>query len=286
MGAFRDLMEEDLRIRGYAENTRKVYLERVHNYVRYFMEPPDALTLADIHEYQVYLAKEREVSWSYFNQAVCALRFFYSVCLLKDWDIAHIPYQRSGRRLPEVLSTEEVANLFDALVNLKHRAIFMTQYAGGLRTSEAVNLQVKDIDGKRMTIRIDQGKGRKDRNVMLSETLLFALREYWKVQRPQRWLFPGRDPASHLSTASVQRVFKKAKTKIGITKRVTPHSLRHSFATHLMEGGVNIRVIQRLLGHKSVRSTEVYTHVAANYLAETESPLDQLKGLNRSSGES
>ncbi len=285
MGVFRDLMEDDLRIRGYSENTRKLYLERVYHYVRYFMKPPDVLTLEDIHEYQVYLTKEREVSWSYFNQAVCALRFFYSVSLEKDWDVTRIPYQKGARRLPEVLSTEEVAALFDALVNLKHRTILMTQYAGGLRTGEAVNLKVKDIDGKRMTIRIDHGKGRKDRYVMLSEKLHFALQEYWKVQRPQGWLFPGQDPARHLSKDSVQRVFKKAKTKAGIIKQVTPHSLRHSFATHLMEDGTNIRVIQRLLGHKSIRSTEVYTHVATGYLTETKSPLDRLRMPNRSSGE-
>jgi site-specific recombinase XerD len=275
-------MEEDLRIRGYAENTQKVYLERIYHYVRYFMKPPDELTLEDIREYQVYLTEDRKVSWCYFNQAVCALRFFYSVTLQKGWDITHIPYKKTGRRLPEVLSTEEVGALFDALANLKHRAILMTQYAGGLRTSEAVNLQVKDIDGKRMSIRIDLGKGRKDRYVMLSEELHFALREYWKISRPRHWLFPGQEPTRHLSTASVQRVFKTAKSKAGITKKVTPHSLRHSFATHLLEGGTNIRVIQRLLGHKSVRSTEVYTHVAASYLHDTKSPLDQLRGPNRS----
>ena len=276
MGKFRDLMEQDLRIRGYAESTQKIYLERVHSYVRYFMRSPDELTLEDIRQYQLHLTEEREVSWAYFNQTVCALRFFYRVTLKKDWDVCHIPYQKTGRKLPEILSFDEVNALFDALSNIKHRAILMTMYSGGLRLQETLNLRVNDVDGDRMVIRVEQGKGRKDRYVMLSETLRLTLRDYWKVHRPRHWLFPGQAPARPLTKMSVQRFFCKAKKAAGITKRVSPHSLRHSFATHLLEGGTNIRVIQRLLGHKSIRSTEIYTHVAENYLSETRSPLDQL----------
>jgi len=166
------------------------------------------------------------------------------------------------------------------LDNLKHRSLLSTTYAGGLRVSEAVSLRISDIDSQRMVLRIDQGKGRKDRYVMLSETLVGLLRVYWKAYRPRHWLFPGQIPGRPLTESSLQRTFGKAKEAVGITKHVTAHSLRHSFATHLLESGTNIRVIQRLLGHRSLRSTEVYTHVASNYLTETSSPLDALDGLD------
>ena len=276
MGKFQDLMDRELRIRGFAENTRQNYLEKMRCFVRHFMRPPDELTPEDVKQYQLFLTKERRVSRSTFNVHVCAIRFFYRHVLRVTWEVEHIPYQKTGRRLPVVLSREEVRALLDAATNLKHRALLMALYAGGLRASEAVHLRLEDIDSKRMMIRVAQGKGRKDRYVMLSETLLATLRQYWSQCRPDPWLFPGQDPSRPLTCESIEKLFARARQKAGIGKHVYPHTLRHSFATHLLERGVNIRVIQRLLGHRSLRSTEIYTHVAQSYVRDTKSPLDDL----------
>jgi site-specific recombinase XerD len=240
------------------------------------MRAPDQLTAEDVKQYQLFLTKDRRLAWSTFNVHVCAIRFFYRHVLRVAWNVEHIPYQRTGRRLPVVLSGEEVIALLNAAMNLKDRAILMTLYAAGLRVGEAVHLRLEDIDSKRGMIRVDQGKGRKDRYVMLSEPLLETLRGYWREKRPAPWLFPGQDPSRPLNRASVESLFAQAKEKAGIRKRVSPHSLRHSFATHLLERGVNIRVIQRLLGHRSLQSTEIYTHVAETYVRDTKSPLDDL----------
>ncbi|MCI0589403.1 MAG: site-specific integrase [Planctomycetes bacterium] len=279
MGRFRDLMDRDLQIRGYSPGTREVYLRCVERFVRHYMRPPDELTLEDINRYQLYLVRDLKVSWGTFNQTVYALRFFYRVTLKKDWDVRHIPHQKPAHRLPEILSPGEVAALFRAVRNIKHRAILMTMYAGGLRVSEITRLRVRDIDSRRMVIRIDQSKRRRDRYVMLSPHLLSVLREYWRAVRPRDVLFPTRRGNGPMTRDAVHDAFAKARRKAGITKRVSPHSLRHAYATHLLEGGANLRVIQMLLGHKSLRTTEVYTHVARNYLHDTPSPLDRLPGL-------
>lgn len=278
MGEFRDRMDQELQIRGYSSETRKSYLRSVHDFVRYYKRPPDQLGLEEIRRYQLHLTQERCVSFAYFNVAVCAIRFFYKTTLQKDWDIARIPYQKKARRLPEILSREEVAKLLEAVSNLKHRAMMMTMYAGGLRLSEMLNLRVSDVDSRRMVLRIQQGKGKKDRYVMLSPELLQFLRMYWRAERPQDLLFPSPNPGKPLDRTGVQMVFRSAKRRAGITKNVSPHSLRHAFATHLLEGGTNIRVIQLLLGHKSLTSTAIYTHVATNAIGETPSPLDSLPG--------
>jgi len=279
MGKFRDLMEQDLHIRGFSANTCRAYLHAVREFVRYFNRPPDQLTLDHIRRYQVHLTRERKVAFSTFNMAVCALRFFFGTTLKKDWDVDMIPYQKKPRRLPEVLSVQEVAALLGTIQNIKHRALLMSVYAGGLRSSEAVHLRVSDIDSKRMVVRINQGKDRKDRYVPLSAQLLTILREYWKIARPAHWLFPGRIPNQPLNRVALNQVFIKARKAAGIAKKVSPHSLRHAFATHLLEGGTNLRVIQMLLGHRSVRTTEIYTHVARNFLKDTPSPLDVLPGV-------
>ncbi len=276
MGRFYDLMDRELHIRGLAKNTRKSYLEKMHCFVRHFMRPQDELTAEHVKQYQLFLAKERHINWSAFNTHVCAIRFFYRNVLEADWDVERIPYQRTGKRLPEILSGDQVVALLEAVKNLKHRAILMSLYAAGLRTGEALRLRLGDIDSKRMMIRIDQGKGRKDRYAMLSAKLLETLRRYWRESRPDPWLFPGRDRSRPLTRESVGCVFARARKKAGILKHVSPHSLRHSFATHLLERGVNIRVIQRLLGHRNVRTTEIYTHVAETYVRDTKSPLDDL----------
>ncbi len=276
MGKFHDLMDRELRIRGLADTTRTSYLEKMRCFVRHFMRPPDQLTAEDVKQYQLFLTKQRQVTWSTFNVHVCAIRFFYRNVLPVPWDVELIPFQRIANNLPVVLSGEEVVALLKAATHLKHRAILMTLYAAGLRVSEAVHLRPADIDSQRMMIRVAHGKGRKDRYVMLSAKLLETLRRYWWWQRPDSWLFPGQAPGAPLTSGCVGRYFAAVKQRAGILKPVSPHSLRHSFATHLLERGVNIRVIQRLLGHRSVRSTEIYTHVAQTYVRDTQSPLDTL----------
>lgn len=276
MGKFHDLMDREIRIRGFSENTRLLYLRSMRCFVRHFRLPPDQLGAEHVKQYQLHLAEERRVASATLNVYVAAIRFFYHHVLVVDWRVEDIPYQRKRRRLPVVLAREEVAALLAAVPNVKHLAILMTLYAAGLRVSEAVHLRVPDVDGRRMVIRIDQGKGNKDRYVMLSERLLHTLRRYWLESRPETWLFPGQDLTRPLSRDAVGRFLARAVDRAGIQRRVTPHTLRHCFATHLLEAGVNIRVIQRLLGHRSLRSTEVYTHVATNYVRDTRSPLDGL----------
>jgi site-specific recombinase XerD len=279
MGQFRDRMDDELRLRGYSASTRECYVRGVRNFVRHFMRPPDQLTLEHIREYQLHLTRDRHVAWSYFNQVVCALRFFYREVLKKNWDVRHIPYQKTGRKLPEILSPQEVAALFKATGNLKHRALLMTMYSGGLRVSEVTRLRISDIDRQRSVIRIEQGKGRKDRYVMLSPYLRAVLHEYENAVHPTTVLFPSRAGGEPLSTRSIHKVFQRAKRRAQITKHVYPYSLRHAAATHLLEGGTNLRVIQRLLGHRSLRTTQLYTQVADTQLQATPSPLDRLPDL-------
>ncbi len=282
MGAFRDRMEEDLRLRGYSPSTIRCYLGRVKHFVAYFMRPPDQLTPEDIRQYQLYLTDDLGASWSVFNQAVCALRFLFCVSLGKNWAVKALPYRRPSKRLPVVLSRLEVRHLLDHVVNLKHRALLTVGYATGLRISEVLHLRVADIDSQRMTVRVEQGKGRKDRYVMLSPKLLELLREYTAQYRPEFWLFPGGRPGQPLSRESVGKVMRRVRQQAGLNKLATFHSLRHAFATHLLEAGTNIRTVQVLLGHRSLASTQVYTHVSPHYLTATRSPLDLLPGPTKS----
>ncbi len=278
MGKLRDTMQKDMDIRGLSPRTQSTYLGCMKGFVKFYMKSPDQLDLNDIYKYQVYLVQQKKASWSFFNQSVCALRFFYKTTLNKDWDVKHIPFQKKGKKLPVVLSKEEVQSILHGVSNLKHKAILQTLYGAGLRIQEALNLSYKDIDSSRMLIRVRQGKGKKDRYVMLSEKLLNTLRVYWKASQPKPvlYLFPGRDPTKPLTSETVQRVMKRIIKKAGITKTATPHVLRHSFATHLLEDGYDVRKIQFLLGHKSLQSTCTYTHVARDFLQKTTSPLDTL----------
>ena len=246
------------------------------------MKDPSEITMEDITSYQVFLVYSKKVAFSTFNLAVCSIKYFYKHILDKGFRIDLIPYQKKAKSLPRVLSRQEVMRIIDAAVNLKNKAIIQTIYSAGLRLSELVNLMIPDIDSKRMTIRIHQGKGKKDRYVMLSKKLLYTLREYWKHSnpKPKTYLFPGVKPNTHFSRRSVQRIVKETTLLAHINKTVTPHTLRHCFATHLLEDGENIRVIQKLLGHKSLRATELYTHVAQNYINQTKSPLDSLESAN------
>jgi site-specific recombinase XerD len=248
----------------------------VASFAKYFKRSPELLGPEEIRQYQVHLVNVRQVSWSTFNQAVCALRFFYRITLSRDWVVEHLPFPRRAKQLPVVLSPEEVKRFLDSIRSLKYRAILMTAYAGGLRLSEVANLRVRDIDSSRMMIRIEQGKGRKDRYVMLAPKLLEVLRQYWRAERPGEWLFPGRSPDQSLCVTGIQKACRQAGIDAGLSKRVTVHTLRHSFATHLLEAGTNIRVIQTLLGHSSVSTTQRYTYVSEKTVRATESPLELL----------
>ena len=281
---FEKLLADTLATHGRSPRTQETYTLMLRLFARYLGRTQvgkavDTVVPEDIETYQRHLVRERKVGFSSFNQATCALRFFYRECLGKtDWNVARMPFQRKRRALPEILAPEEVAEIFDACHNLKHKALLMTSYSGGLRLGETLGLLPSDIDSTRMMIRIEQGKGRKDRYVMLSSTLLVQLRVYFKAFRPLRWLFEGRTPGDPLSPSTAEKVFTTAAGRAGITKGVSFHSLRHAFATHLLEGGTNIRVIQALLGHQCLTTTQVYTHVARTYVNATASPLDGLKG--------
>jgi integrase/recombinase XerD len=276
MTTLRQRMIDDLKVRNRSSRTIKTYVAQVANFARHFGKSPELLGSEEIRQYQVYLVEQRRVSWSYFNQAVCALRFLSRHTLGRDELVAHIPFPRQPRKLPVVLSQAEVIRLFDAVRSLKQRAILMTAYATGLRLAEVTHLQVSDIDSERMVLRVRQGKGQKDRYVMLSPTLLELLRLYWRVERPISWLFPSKSKEQPINHSVVQRACHQAGLDAGLTKSATVRSLRHSFATHLLEAGTNIRIIQTLLGHSSVSTTQRYTYVSNKTVRATESPLELL----------
>jgi integrase/recombinase XerD len=275
MTPLRQRMIEDLRVRNYSPKTEEIYVAQVARFARHFGVSPEQLGPEEVRTYQLHLI-EQGVSWSTFNQTVCALRFLYRTTLGRSWGVKHLPFAKKPRRLPCVLSREEVEALLGAAHNAKHRAVLMTLYSTGLRVSEVAQLRLEDIDSQRMLIRVRQGKGRKDRVVMLSPVLLDHLRAYRRAQPRSPWLFPGGEPDQPLSVSAVQKVCGQAGRKAGIGKRVTPHLLRHSFATHLLESGADLRLIQTLLGHQSVRTTQLYTQVTADRIRATANPLDGL----------
>ena len=276
MTTLRQRMIEDLKVRNRSARTIQSYIAQVAKFARHFGKSPELLGPEEIRQYQVYLVEERHVSWSHFNQAICALRFFYRHTLGRDWAVAHIPFPRQPKKLPVVLSQDEVIRLFDAVRSLKLRAMLMTAYAAGLRLSEVTHLQVADIDSERMVIRVRQGKGQKDRYVMLSPKLLEVLRLYWQMERPTTWLFPSQSKQQPAHPSVLQRACHQAGLDAGLTKPATVRGLRHSFATHLLEAGTNIRIIQTLLGHSNVSTTQIYTSVSAKTVRATESPLELL----------
>ncbi|MFB0565598.1 MAG: tyrosine-type recombinase/integrase [Candidatus Aminicenantaceae bacterium] len=279
MTKLRKRMWEDMRIRNLSLTTQKKYLAQVAAFANHFHKSPQLLGIEDIRVFLLYLAREKKFSSSSINVTVSALRFLYKVTLGCKWDIEKIHFARREKKLPVVLSPEEVAQFLKAVKSRKHQVILMTSYATGLRILEATRLKISDIDTRRMAIRVQQGKGKRDRYVMLSRKLLLILREYWKKYRPSSWLFYGETKNSPLSPGTVRQVCRLASFESGLKKRVTPHILRHSFATYLLEQGVNLRTIQILLGHKSPKSTTVYTHIAVQNLKATTSPFDTLPGL-------
>jgi len=232
----------------------------------------------DIRTYQVYLTNEKNLAPGSILLAVAALRFLYKVSLKKDWTFEDvIPAPKRPQTLPIILSPEEVLQFLDCVGSTKHRAILTASYAAGLRISEAVRLTVSDIDSGRMVIRVDQGKGQKDRYVMLSPTLLEILRDWWRVEKPKQWLFPGDIPGRHISTDAVKQACQKARRRCPIPKPTTPHSLRHAFAVHLLESGTDVRTIQLLLGHRSLATTARYLRIATSQVCSTTSPIDLLR---------
>lgn len=281
MGVFRDAMGEAMALRGFAPKTRSAYLSWVRRLVQFCRVVPDQLTADQVRSYLLHLTQERKLSFSTFNQALNAVRFFFLEVLKRPFVLEGLHYQRPPRRLPVVMSDDEVRRLLEGAQSLRDGALLETAYATGMRVSEVTRLLITDIDSQRMVIRVEQGKGRKDRYVMLSPSLLKTLREYWRASKPRVYLFPGVKGKRPLSVAATQNAFDKAKQRAGIQKRVSFHTIRHSFATHLLEDGVNVRKIQALLGHRSLDTTERYTHVTENYLHEMRSPLDRLRNQEK-----
>ena len=276
MTPLRRRLIDDLKIRNYAYKTIKSYVAAVRMFAEYFGKSPDLLGVEEVRQYQLYLRDQRKVSASYLNVVVCALRFFYTNTLGRPQITAKIKYARRPKRLPIVLSGDEILRIFDVVQSHTMRVLLMTTYSAGLRVSEAVRLKLSDVDSGRGVLHIRQGKGRKDRLVPLSPVLREVLQSYWRVARPDDWLFPGMRPGCHLSGRTAQRALQRAVRELGILKRVTMHSLRHSFATHSLEAGVSLLVIQKLLGHKRLETTTIYTHVSQQMLDAAPTPLDRL----------
>ena len=278
MTPLRQRMSDDMQVRNLAPHTQRAYLQQVSQFARHFGKSPDLLGPDDIRAYQLHLARDRRLSASSILVAVAAIRFLYKVTLRRDWDFDEVvPSCRKPQKLPVVMSPEEVSRFFDAVDSLKHRTILTVCYAAGLRVSEAVRLTPDAIDSQRMVIRVEAGKGRKDRYVMLSPRLLDILRAYWRKVRPQGWLFPGDLPGQPISTAAVENVCRQTRDRAAITKPVTPHSLRHAFAVHLLESGTDVRTIQLLLGHRSLSTTARYLRIATSRVCATTSPLEFLQ---------
>jgi site-specific recombinase XerD len=274
MTPLRQRFIEDMQLRGLAESTQRVYVHYVAEYARHFNTNPENLDLEAVRQYQLYLLNERKLSPQAANASMSALQTFYIDTLEMPWGKNSFPRARVGEKLPVVLSREEIELFFAYVDGIRCRAALMLCYGAGLRVSEAVAVKIGDIDSKRMMIRVVQGKGRKDRDVMLSSRLLEVLRSYWRATRPKDWLFPSWNPEQHICSATISRACREAAEISGLRKRVTPHTLRHSFATHLLESGVDTRVIQILLGHTRIDTTARYTHVDATVIAGTPSPLD------------
>ena len=278
MGKFRDAMSDAMALRGLAPRTRDAYLHWIRRLVKFSRVTPDQMTAERVRAFLLYLTQERKLSFSSFNQALNAARFFFIVVLKQPFVVEGLRFQRPPRILPVVMNDDEVRRLLAATVSLRDRALLETAYATGMRLGEVIHLLLTDIDSQRMVIRVEQGKGRKDRYVMLSASLLETLRLYWRASRPKPHLFPGKDGKEPLHPTSAQKAFHRARERARIEKPISFHTLRHSFATHLLEDGANVRTIQSLLGHRSLESTQRYTHLAKNYLNQTKSPLDRLRG--------
>jgi integrase/recombinase XerD len=275
MTPLRQRFVDDLRLRNYAPRTIKSYVAGVVRFARHFGRSPDLLGAEEIRAFQLDLLRRR-VSWSLFNQTVCALRVFFGVTLNRPDVVTMIPYGKKPRTVPVVLSPEEVLRFLEAVRPGRDRVLLQTAYACGLRLGEVTHLRVADIDSARRVIVVRQGKGQKDRLVPLSPRLLEVLRAYWLTDRPRGWLFPGRDPARPLTGAHVQKLCQRLVSRLGLPKRVTPHTLRHSFATHMLEAGVDVRTVQAVLGHADLATTANYLHVGTHRFRQLPGLLERL----------
>lgn len=284
MKPLRQRMIEDLQLRNRSPRTIETYISHVARFAKFHGRSPDLLGPEEVRAYQMHL-RTSGASWSLFNQAVCALKFLYAVTLRVVWPVAHIPYGRKPRKLRVVLSQDEVVRLLSAVDNAVYRMALMTAYAAGLRITELVTLKAEHLDSARMLLHVELGKGQKSRLVPLSEVLLEQLRDYWRTDRPKGkgspWLFPGEDPARPLHVTTIQNACKRARAAAGLTKHVTPHTLRHCYATHLLEAGVDLRTVQALLGHATLSTTAIYTHVQRKLVTATKSPLDAIAHFRR-----
>lgn len=275
LNPLRQRMIEDMMIRNLSPATQQSYIYAVAKFSRHFGCAPDQLSLEQVRSYQLHLIRQKR-SWSHVNQVACALRFLYGITLGQTEAFERIVGGYKPNKLPLVLSAEEIARFLQAVSGVRNRVVLTTAYAAGLRVGEVTRLKVSSIDSKRMLIYIENGKGGRDRYAMLSPRLLEILRAYWKRVRPGLWLFPGRDPSGHVTARTIQGACRAARRRARLGKPVTVHTLRHSFATHLLERGVDIRIIQVLLGHVDLGSTARYAQVATNLIAGTGSPFDQL----------
>jgi integrase/recombinase XerD len=277
MTILRRRMTNDMQVRNLSPHTQDSYLRQVSQFARYFGKSPDLLGPEDIRAYHIYLTNEKKLAPGSIHIAIAALRFFYKVTLKREWSFEEVlPLPKKPQKLPVILSPEEVLHFLGCVQLVKHCVILTTCYAAGLRISEAIRLKATAVDSKRMVIRVEQGKGQKDRYVMLSAKLLEILRSYWKATRPKDWLFPGGHPGEPITRDAVEDACMKAHEVSGLTKPVTPHSLRHAFAVHLLESGTDVRTIQLLLGHRSLATTARYLRIATTKVCATSSPLDLL----------
>ncbi|MDD5095671.1 MAG: tyrosine-type recombinase/integrase [Dehalococcoidia bacterium] len=274
MGKLRDQMLADLQLNGAVPSTQKNYLRMVGGLAKYFKRSPEELGEGELKEYLLYLMTERHLSEGTLRFYVAAFKFLYRTTLKREWTVEKIRYPKRKKKLPVVLALSEVESLFSATKNLKHKAMLMITYSSGLRVSETAKLKLTDIDSTRMTVRI-MGKGGKDRYSILSQTALEHLRHYWRKYQPKEWLFDGQKKDTHITTNTIQTIFYAAKKRARITKPVSVHTLRHSFATHLIESGTSLHHVQLLLGHRSPTTTTVYLHVSRLNLSQVVSPLDR-----------
>ena len=273
-----ETMEDQLRLKGFSFKTCKAYIRHIKRLMSFIDKELNLASEQDIRKYILFLL-DQENSHSYANQAMSAIKFLCNNVLNKKYIVEPIPRPKKESKLPNILSFEEVKRILGALDNQKHRAILFLIYSSGLRVGEAVRLRPEDIDSKRMLIHVVQGKGRKDRYTLLSEITLNELRKYYKLYKPEKWLFPGQNKAEYLTERTVERIFEKACSIAKINKKASVHTLRHSFATHLLEGGTDLRYIQELLGHSSSKTTEIYTHVTQKNISNIQSPLDKLSNM-------
>lgn len=277
MTPLRQRMIEDMQVRNLAPHTQRAYLQYVSQFAGYFRKSPDQLGPAEVRVFLLHLHRDRRLATSSIGVAVAAIRFLYKVTLQRGWNVDDvIPTSRRQQTLPVVMSPGEVSEFLGAVESLKHRVILTVCYAAGLRISEAVHLTPSAIDSQRMTIRVQQGKGRKDRYVMLSPKLLEILRDYYRKVRPREWLFPGDVSGQPITASAVEDACRTVRNRADVAKPVTPHALRHAFAVHLLEAGTDLRTIQLLLGHRSLNTTAKYLRLATTKVCATLSPLDVL----------